>query len=143
MMVRGFGMAWPMVIFGVQNEPMDILLIGKGEGSLPNLEKALQKMGHRVQRPADGTGTEGWDSVILDPGADPADPELVWSQAKGLTIQSLAEFLYGHAKEKTRVVIAGGPGRDEILFMILHVLEYHGVEVDHYLRDGAKAGSRE
>lgn len=127
-----------MVIFGAQIELMDILLIGNGEGSLPDLEYALRKMGHKVHGSWGTTLSGTWDAVVLDPRVHPADPALVWAQEQGFSLQSLAEFLYGHSKEKTRVVIAGGPGRDEILSMILHVLEYQGIGIDYFLGEGPK-----
>lgn len=133
-----FGMVCPLAIFGVQIESMDILFIGKGDGSVPDLEKAVRAMGHRVHRPDGTTGSGSWDTVILDPAADLGDPALALAKEQGLAIQSLAEFLYVLSREKTRVVIGGQLGRDRILAMIMHVLRYNSVEVDHYMGDGVE-----
>lgn len=97
---------------------------------------ALRGMGHKTHRadvPSDG---ETWDAIVLDPAADQSDPAIAWAQQQGLAVQSLAEFLYGLAKHKTRVVISGCPGRERIMSMIMHVLGYQGVEVDYFRGEG-------
>ncbi len=43
----------------------------------------------------------------------------------------LSEFLYEQSKNKTRVVIGGSHGKTTITSMILHVLDFHGREVDY------------
>lgn len=70
------------------------------------------------------------DAIILGMHAKADNPELIKAQELGITIYSYPEFLYEHAKNKTRVVIGGSHGKTTITSMILHVLKYHGVEVD-------------
>lgn len=70
------------------------------------------------------------DAVILGMHAKSDNPELIKAQELGLRIYSYPEFLYEHARHKTRVVIGGSHGKTTITSMILHVLKYHGVEVD-------------
>ncbi len=70
------------------------------------------------------------DAVILGMHAKPDNPELVRAQELGLTIYSYPEFLYEQSKNKTRVVIGGSHGKTTITSMILHVLNYHDIEVD-------------
>jgi len=70
------------------------------------------------------------DAIILGMHAKADNPELIKAQNLGLTIYSYPEFLYEHAKNKTRVVIGGSHGKTTITSMILHVLKYHNVEVD-------------
>jgi UDP-N-acetylmuramate: L-alanyl-gamma-D-glutamyl-meso-diaminopimelate ligase len=48
-----------------------------------------------------------------------------------LKIYSYPEFLYEQSKHKTRVVIGGSHGKTTITAMILHVLNYHNIEVDY------------
>ena len=72
----------------------------------------------------------GLDAIILGMHAKADNPELLRAQELGLSIYSYPEFLYEHAKNKTRVVIGGSHGKTTITSMILHVLKYHGVEVD-------------
>ena len=72
----------------------------------------------------------GLDAIILGMHAKADNPELIKAQELGLTIYSYPEFLYEHAKNKTRVVIGGSHGKTTITSMILHVLKYHNVEVD-------------
>lgn len=71
------------------------------------------------------------DVIILGMHAKADNPELLKAQELGLTIYSYPEFLYQHAKNKTRVVIGGSHGKTTITSMILHVLKYHEVEVDY------------
>lgn len=84
--------------------------------------------------------TEGWypekitpaiDAVILGMHAKEDNPELIKAKELGLKIYSYPEFIYEHAKNKTRVVIGGSHGKTTITSMVLHVLNYHGVEVDY------------
>lgn len=70
------------------------------------------------------------DAVILGMHAKPDNPELKKAQELGLKIYSYPEFLFEHAKRKTRVVIGGSHGKTTITSMILHVLHYHDREVD-------------
>ena len=72
----------------------------------------------------------GLDAIILGMHAKADNPELLRAQELGLKIYSYPEFLYEHAKNKTRVVIGGSHGKTTITSMILHVLKYHGIEVD-------------
>lgn len=74
--------------------------------------------------------TDDLDAVILGMHAKEDNPELLRAQEKNLTIYSYPEFLYEQSKDKTRVVIAGSHGKTTITSMILHVLHYHGKEVD-------------
>ena len=70
------------------------------------------------------------DAIILGMHAKADNPELIKAQKLGLTIYSYPEFLYEHAKNKTRVVIGGSHGKTTITSMILHVLKYHSLAVD-------------
>lgn len=83
---------------------------------------------------------EGWyaekitadiEAVILGMHAKEDNPELIKARELGLKIYSYPEFIYEHAKNKTRVVIGGSHGKTTITSMVLHVLNYHGVEVDY------------
>lgn len=73
----------------------------------------------------------GLDAVILGMHAKADNPELVKAQELGLTIYSYPEYLYEHAKNKTRVVIGGSHGKTTITSMILHVMKYHDKKVDY------------
>lgn len=74
--------------------------------------------------------TSDIDAVILGMHAKADNPELLKAQALGLKIYSYPEFIYEHAKNKTRVVIGGSHGKTTITSMILHVMKYHNVAVD-------------
>ena len=71
------------------------------------------------------------DAVILGMHAKADNPELLKAKQLGLKIYSYPEFLYEQSKHKTRVVIGGSHGKTTITSMILHVMNYHGKEVDY------------
>ncbi|TLP82188.1 UDP-N-acetylmuramate--L-alanine ligase [Maribacter sp. ACAM166] len=75
--------------------------------------------------------TADLDAIVLGMHAKADNPELLQAQELGLTIYSYPEFLYEQSKNKTRVVIGGSHGKTTITSMILHVLKFHGVEVDY------------
>jgi UDP-N-acetylmuramate: L-alanyl-gamma-D-glutamyl-meso-diaminopimelate ligase len=71
------------------------------------------------------------DAVILGMHAKADNPELLKAKQLELKIYSYPEFLYEQSKHKTRVVIGGSHGKTTITSMILHVMNYHGKEVDY------------
>lgn len=75
--------------------------------------------------------TESLDAVVLGMHAKADNPELFRAQELGLKVYSYPEFLYEQSKQKTRVVIGGSHGKTTITAMILHVMEYHGIDVDY------------
>ena len=70
------------------------------------------------------------DAIILGMHAKKDNPELLKAQELGLKVYSYPEFLYEQSKGKTRVVIGGSHGKTTITSMILHVLNYHEMDVD-------------
>ncbi len=78
-----------------------------------------------------GKITADIDAVILGMHAKEDNPELLKAKELGLTIYSYPEFLYEQSKNKTRVVIGGSHGKTTITSMILHVMNYHNIEVDY------------
>lgn len=134
---------------------MKIHFIAIGGSAMHNLALALQETGQQI------TGSDdviyepsksrllaagllpknmGWskanitpdiDAVILGMHAKANNPELLEAQALGLKIYSYPEYLYGHAKQKTRVVIGGSHGKTTITAMILHVMHYHDKPIDY------------
>ena len=75
--------------------------------------------------------TDNIDVIILGMHAKPDNPELLKAQEIGLKIYSYPEFIYQQSKYKTRVVIGGSHGKTTITSMILHVLNYHEINVDY------------
>ncbi len=134
---------------------MQIHFIAIGGSAMHNLALALEHKGYQI------TGSDdiifepsksrlkakglfpkefGWypvkihkdlDAVVLGMHAKADNPELVKAQELGLKIYSYPEFLYEQSKDKTRVVIGGSHGKTTITSMILHVLNFHGREVDY------------
>ncbi len=74
---------------------------------------------------------KGMDAVIAGMHAKPDNPELLKAKSLGLPVYSYPEFLYAHAKNKSRVVIGGSHGKTTITSMILHVLHFHGIDTDY------------
>lgn len=134
---------------------MKIHFIAIGGSAMHNLALALEHKGYTItgsddvifepsksRLQAKGLLPEsfGWfankitadlDAVILGMHAKEENPELLKAKELGLTIYSYPEFLYEQSKNKTRVVIGGSHGKTTITSMILHVLNYHGREVDY------------
>lgn len=129
--------------------------IAIGGSAMHNLALALQNKGYQVTGSDDAifepskTRLEkkgllpdemGWfpekitsdiEAVILGMHAKADNPELLKAQQLGLKIYSYPEFLYEQSKNKTRVVIGGSHGKTTITSMILHVMHFHGIEVDY------------
>jgi len=63
------------------------------------------------------------DAVILGMHAKLDNPELQKAQKLGIPIFSFPEFIYEHAKNKTRVVIAGSHGKTTSTAMLMHILQ--------------------
>lgn len=74
--------------------------------------------------------TEELDAVILGMHARIDNPELARAQQLGVKVYSYPEFIFEQSKNKTRVVIGGSHGKTTITSMILHVMKYHGKEID-------------
>jgi len=134
---------------------MKIHFIAIGGSAMHNLALALFKKGYQITG-SDDTIFEpsksrlekkgllpkefGWfpekittnlDAVILGMHAKADNPELLKAKELGVKIFSYPEFLYEQSKDKTRVVIGGSHGKTTITSMILHVLNYHEIEVDY------------
>ncbi|WP_405410456.1 UDP-N-acetylmuramate--L-alanine ligase [Maribacter sp. Asnod1-A12] len=75
--------------------------------------------------------TADLDAIVLGMHAKADNPELLKAQELGITIYSYPEFLYEQSKNKTRVVIGGSHGKTTITSMILHVLNFHDIDVDY------------
>lgn len=73
----------------------------------------------------------GIDAVVLGMHAREDNPELLRAKELGLRIYSYPEYLYEQSRDKTRVVIGGSHGKTTITSMILHVLQYHGMNCDY------------
>ncbi|MGB5170150.1 UDP-N-acetylmuramate--L-alanine ligase [Eudoraea sp.] len=75
--------------------------------------------------------TKEIDAVILGMHAKEDNPELLKAKELGIEIFSYPEFLFEQSKNKTRVVIGGSHGKTTITSMILHVMQYHNIQVDY------------
>ncbi|MFD0761143.1 UDP-N-acetylmuramate--L-alanine ligase [Lutibacter aestuarii] len=134
---------------------MKVHFIAIGGSAMHNLAIALHKKGYQV------TGSDdvifepsksrlndrgllpsefGWfpekitnklEVIILGMHAKADNPELIKAKELGLQIYSYPEFLYEQSKDKTRVVIGGSHGKTTITSMVLHVLNYHEMDVDY------------
>jgi len=67
--------------------------------------------------------TSDIDAVILGMHARINNPELLKAQELGIKIYSFPEYIYEHAQNKTRVVVAGSHGKTTTTSMIMHVLQ--------------------
>jgi len=71
------------------------------------------------------------DAVILGMHARPGNPELEQAQKLGLPVLSYPEFIFFHAKNKTRLVVAGSHGKTTTTAMIMHVLRESKLDFDY------------
>ena len=71
------------------------------------------------------------DGIILGMHARIDNPELHKAKDLNIPIFSFPEFIYEQSKDKKRVVISGSHGKTTITSMILHVLQYHGLDFDY------------
>lgn len=106
----------------------DDVIYGASKSALEKHNLMPQELGWFPQKI-----TANLDAVILGMHAKPNNPELQKAENLGLKIYSYPEFLYESSKEKTRVVIAGSHGKPTITAMVLHVMNYHGKEVDYLI----------
>ncbi len=133
---------------------MNLHFIAIGGSAMHSLAIAMDRLGHKVSGSDDSIfepsksnlknagllpSRLGWfpkkinleiDIVILGMHSKKDNPELLKAQNIGLNIQSYPEFLSEISKNKTKVVIAGSHGKTTITSMIIHVLKYHGVDID-------------
>ena len=133
---------------------MNLHFIAIGGSAMHSLAIAMDRLGHKVSGSDDSIfepsksnlknpgllpTSLGWfpkkinldiDIVILGMHSKKNNPELLKAQDIGLNIQSYPEFLSEISKNKTKIVIAGSHGKTTITSMIIHVLKYHGVDID-------------
>jgi UDP-N-acetylmuramate: L-alanyl-gamma-D-glutamyl-meso-diaminopimelate ligase len=134
---------------------MKIHLIATGGAAMHNLALALHQNDHQVTGSDDEIynpalmrlakagilpAEMGWfpdkittdlDCIILGMHARKDNPELLKAQALGLKIYSYPEYIYLHAKNKKRVLIAGSHGKTTTTSMIMHVLQYWKRDFDY------------
>ncbi|MFM1793038.1 MAG: hypothetical protein RLZZ252_1392, partial [Bacteroidota bacterium] len=134
---------------------MNYHFIAIGGAVMHNLALELHALGHTVTgsddeifEPAKSRleqqgllpKTNGWfpekitqtiDAVVLGMHAKADNPELLTAQELQLPIYSFPEFIYQHAKNKKRIVIAGSHGKTTSTGMLMHVLKQNNVDFDY------------
>ncbi len=134
---------------------MKIHFIAIGGSIMHSLAIALQRAGHEVSGSDDQvydpartrlkeagilSEKEGWhperitrglDAIILGMHAFEDNPELIRARELGVKMYSFPEFIYEHARNKQRVVIAGSYGKTTVTSMVMHVLEKVGKSFDY------------
>ena len=71
------------------------------------------------------------DAIILGMHAKSDNPELLKAQEMGLKIFSFPEFIYHHAQDKQRIVIAGSHGKTTSTAMLMHILKKNNHDADY------------
>ncbi|NPA43017.1 MAG: peptidoglycan synthetase [Chlorobi bacterium] len=74
--------------------------------------------------------TPDLDAVIVGMHARSDNPELLRAKELGIPLYSYPEFLYRHAKDKTRLVVAGSHGKTTVTAMVIHVMTRAGLDTD-------------
>ncbi len=75
--------------------------------------------------------TNDIDIVIVGNHAKVDNPELLKAKELNLKIYSFPEFIYQHASQKQRIVVAGSHGKTTVTSMILHVLKQLNYPTDY------------
>ena len=75
--------------------------------------------------------TSDLDAVILGMHARADNPELLKARELGIQVFSYPEYLYEQSKDKRRFVIGGSHGKTSITAMVLHVLQFAGLDFDY------------
>jgi len=134
---------------------MNIHILACGGAVMHNIALALHQLGHHI------TGSDdeifepalsrlkkanicpeafGWfpekintqlDFIILGMHARSDNPELLKAKELGIKIYSFPEYVYEHAKNKTRVVIGGSHGKTTTTAMVMHVLKTLNKDFDY------------
>lgn len=73
----------------------------------------------------------GLDAVILGMHARKDNVELLKAQELGIKIYSFPQYVYENSKNKKRIVVAGSHGKTTITSMIMHILQFAGLEFDY------------
>ena len=112
---------------------MKIHFITQGEPFLQALIEGLSPL-HEVSESVSGAmPTSDTEAVVIAQGISTSDPQWQKAQELQLPIYSYGAFLYQLHKLKTRVVVTGTQGREEIAAMVLHTMEYFSKEIDYLL----------
>ena len=134
---------------------MKVHFIAIGGAAMHNMALALQHKNYQITGSDDEInepsrsrlnyagllpGEMGWfpekitsdlDAVILGMHARAENPELLRAKELGLKVYSYPEYLYEQSKNKKRLVIGGSHGKTSITAMVLHVLQYVGLDFDY------------
>ena len=112
---------------------MKIHFITQGEPFSQALIEGLSPL-HEVSESVSGAmPTSDTEAVVIAQGISTSDPQWQKAQELQLPIYSYGAFLYQLHKLKTRVVVTGTQGREEIAAMVLHTMEYFSKEIDYFL----------
>lgn len=111
---------------------MNIHFIVAPSTHLRPLMKELSNEHHISILPEEMSGST--DCVVVDPHLSEHHPDLLQAQQLGLKLVSPTEFLYEYFKDKTRVVIAGGQGRQEVLARVLHTMAFYNKPLSYCLQ---------
>lgn len=71
------------------------------------------------------------DFIILGMHAKADNPELLKAKELGIKIYSFPDYIYQHAIDKTRIVIAGSHGKTTTTAMVMHALKQNNYEFDY------------
>lgn len=137
---------------------MNIHFIAIGEDIMYRMAIAMAKNGHQVsgsdeqvapsvkaQLIANGLmpETAGWrpekihtdlDAIVIGKQVGKDNPELNRAQELQIPVYSEAAFIFNHARQKQRIVIAGSAGKASVQDMILYVLHRQEKDTDYIMR---------
>ncbi|MFK8301714.1 Mur ligase [Capnocytophaga stomatis] len=75
------------------------------------------------------------DLVVLSSEISETHPDILKASNLGLKTIFYPEFIHEYFKNKTRVVITGSKGKENVLAMVLHTMNFHDVPVSYFLEN--------
>lgn len=77
--------------------------------------------------------TKDIEFVVIGNEVKPDNPELLRAKELNLLIMSVPEFVFLCSKSKTRIVIVGSKGKEEVLSMVIYALQQQKLAFDYAL----------
>jgi len=129
-----------IAIGGAVMHNLALSMVAKGYGVSGSDDEIYEPSRTRLEKAGILPKEKGWfpdkikpdlDGIILGMHARIDNPELQKAKDLNIPIYSFPEFIYEQSRDKKRVVISGSHGKTTITSMILHVLQYHGLNFDY------------
>ncbi|GET44730.1 Mur ligase [Capnocytophaga felis] len=75
------------------------------------------------------------DLVVVSTEISETHPDVLKASNLGLKTIFYPEFIHEYFKNKTRVVITGSKGKENVLAMVLHTMNFHDIPVSYFIEN--------